>query len=168
MSAPRSQLEADSARMTHRAPARRATMMSVAIPWIPPKADPAAPSRADDVVAFIDAGQEDVAEVDGPDAILDLLEAEDLLLERVRDEEQALLEPDRPRVRHSLGNVMARVLDRRDVPRVRAGRRLIDRGGRPAPEKLVRTLFVVEDAEPVEGALLGGQVPLGVAARSRP
>ena len=33
--------------------------------------------------------------------------------------------------------------------------------GRPAPEKLVRAFFVVEEAEPIERALLGGQVPLG-------
>jgi len=56
---------------------------------------------------------------------------------------------------------MARVLNRGYAPRVRAGRRLAQRGGRPAPEKLVRTLVVVEDAEPVEGALLGGQVTPG-------
>jgi len=98
--------------------------------------------------------------VDGPDPIIDLLEADDVLLERVREEEQALLEPDRPGVGHALGNVVARVLDRREVPRVRTGRRLVQRGGRPAPEKLVRALVVVEDTEAVEGALLGGQVPL--------
>ena len=44
------------------------------------------PSRADDVVTFVDPGQEDVAEVDGPDAIVDFLEAEDLLrVEVLRD-----------------------------------------------------------------------------------
>ena len=48
---------------------------------IPPQSAPTAPSRVDDVVAFIDARQEDIAEVDGPDPIVDFLEAEDLLLE---------------------------------------------------------------------------------------
>src|SRR5207245_4062918 len=113
---------------------------------------PLALSRAEEVVAFIDAGQEDVTEVDGPDPIIDFLEAEDVLLERVRDEDQALFESDGPRVRHALGNVMARVLDRREAPGVPAGRRLVERAGRPAPEKLVRALVVVEDAEPVESA----------------
>ena len=127
---------------------------------VSPAIGPAAPSCAEDV-AFIDAGEEDVAEVDGPDPIVDLVEADNLLLERVRDEEQALFESDGPRVRHPLGNVMARVLDRRHVPRVGTTRRLVQRGGRPAPEKLVRTLVVVEDAEPVEGPLLCGQVPVG-------
>jgi len=47
----------------------------------------------EDVVAFIDARQQDVAEVKRPDAIISFLKTDDLLLERVRDEEQALLEP---------------------------------------------------------------------------
>jgi hypothetical protein len=115
----------------------------------------------DDVVTFVDARQPDVAEVDRPDSIIDFLEAEDLLLERVRDEEQAFLESDRPCVRHPLGNVMARVLDGWDVPRVRTGRRPVQRRGRPASEKLMRAFLVGEDAEPVEGALRGGQVALG-------
>src|SRR5437867_3953231 len=56
---------------------------------------------------------------------------------------------------------MARVLDRREATGVPAGRGLVERGGRLAPEKLVRALVVVENTEPVEGALLGGQVRLG-------
>ena len=88
---------------------------------IPPRSTPAAPSCAEEIVAFIDAGQEDVAEIDGPDPIGDVLEADHLLLEGGCDEEQACLEPDRSRVRHALGNVMARVLDRRDPAGVRAG-----------------------------------------------
>ena len=49
---------------------------------IPPEIAPAGHSRADDIVAFVDARQEDVAEVDGPYPIIDLLEADDVLLER--------------------------------------------------------------------------------------
>jgi hypothetical protein len=102
-----------------------------------------------------------MAEVDGPDAIINFLEAEHLLLERVCDKEQTLLEADRPGVRDALGNVVARVLDGRDGPCVWTGRRLVERGGRSAAEELVRALVVVEDAESVEGALLGGQVTVG-------
>ena len=102
-----------------------------------------------------------MAEVDGPDPIIDFLEAEDVLLERVRDEEQTVVEPDGPRVRHPLGNVMARILDRRKATRVPARRRLVERGGRPASEKLVRALVVVEDAKSVEGALLAGRCACG-------
>jgi len=39
---------------------------------------PVALSRAEDVVAPRQCGQEDVAEVDGPDAVIDFLEAEDV------------------------------------------------------------------------------------------
>lgn len=107
---------------------------------IPPTARAARPSRVDDVVALIDARQENVAEVDGPQPIIDLLEAADVLLQRVREEQQALREPDRPRIRHAFGNLVARVLDRRDVPRVRTGRRLVQRGGRRAAARLVGRL----------------------------
>jgi hypothetical protein len=66
--------------MTHRALPRRATMLREAIRCYSPEIARAS-SRAEDVVAFIDAGQEDVTEVDGPDAIIDFLEAEDVLFE---------------------------------------------------------------------------------------
>jgi hypothetical protein len=79
----------------------------------PPSALTAALSRADDVVAVVDASQEHVTKVDGPDPVVDCLEAEELLLERVGDEEQTRLESERPRIRHALGNVVGRVLDRR-------------------------------------------------------
>ena len=79
----------------------------------------------EDVVPFVDTRQEDVAEVDGPDSVGHFLEAEDLLLERVRDEEQALLEPDRARIRHALGTVVAGVLDRRDDAGRRTRRRAV-------------------------------------------
>src|SRR4029077_7684914 len=98
--------------MTHRALPRRAAMTSVAIPVIPRTRSRVAPLRADDVVTFVDAGEQDVAEVERPDAVINFLEADDLLLERVRDEEQAFLESDRPGIRDPLGNVMAWVLDR--------------------------------------------------------
>jgi len=45
----------------------------------------------DEIVAFIDASEEDVAEVNGPDAVVDLLQAHGMLLECVREKEQPLL-----------------------------------------------------------------------------
>jgi hypothetical protein len=78
-------------------------------------------SGPDDVVALIHAGQEDVAEVEGPDPVVDFLETEHVLLERVRDKEHALLEPDGPGVRHPLRNVVARVVERGDAARVGRG-----------------------------------------------
>lgn len=81
--------------MTHRAPLRSAAIITAGIRWYPLKAASAAPSWAENVVTFIDAGQENIAEVERPDPVINLVEADDLLLERVRDEEQPFLEPDR-------------------------------------------------------------------------
>ena len=50
---------------------------------------------------------------------------------------------------------------------VRAGRRAIQRRGRATAKKLMGALFVVEDAEPVEGPLLRGQMRLGRPRRRR-
>ncbi len=44
-------------------------------------------SSANDEVAFIEPSQEHLAEVDGPDAIVDLVEADGVLLEGIGDEE---------------------------------------------------------------------------------
>jgi len=48
----------------------------------------------DDVVAFVNASEQDVAEVNGPDAVVDLLEADRVLLERVGQIQQPCLEAD--------------------------------------------------------------------------
>src|SRR5205809_7672461 len=56
--------------------------------------------RPDGVVPFVDASQEDVAEVNGPDAVVDLLEADGVLLQRVGQEDQALSEAEE----HALDN----------------------------------------------------------------
>ena len=44
-------------------------------------------SSANDEVAFIESSQEHLTEVDRPDAIVDLVEADGVLLERIGDEE---------------------------------------------------------------------------------
>jgi len=48
----------------------------------------------DDVVAFVDASQEHVTEMNRPEAIIDLLKADEVLLEGVGDEQQPLLQAD--------------------------------------------------------------------------
>jgi len=58
--------------------------------------------RSDDVVPFVDPSQQDAAEVDRPDAIGHLLEADRVLLEGVGDEHKPFLEPDRPGVGDAL------------------------------------------------------------------
>src|SRR2546428_13061942 len=90
-----------------------------------------------------------------PDAVVYLLEADGMLLQRFGDEEQSLLEPDRPRVRDALHDEVSGVLDGRQSPGIGTGRRPIARRGRGALEELVRSLGVVLRAEAVERALLG-------------
>ncbi len=63
-----------------------------------------------------------------------------------------------PTAIYPLDDVVPRVLNRREAPRVGARRRAVQRRGGTAIEKLVWTLLVVEDAEASEGALLGGQI----------
>ena len=48
--------------MTHRALPLRATMITVGIPWYAPERGGGGTLGAEDVVAFIDAGQQDAAE----------------------------------------------------------------------------------------------------------
>jgi len=69
--------------------------------------------RPDDVVAFVDPPEQDVAEVDRPDAVGDLLEADGMLLERVGEEEQPLAEADRAGVGDALDDEVPGVLHRR-------------------------------------------------------
>ncbi len=120
----------------------------------------------DDVVPFVDATQQDVAEVNGPDAVGDLLEADGMLLERVGEEEQALLQADGAGVGDALDEEMARVLDGRQGARVDPGRGAVARCRRPVLQRLVGPLIVVEPAEGVEGALLGRERRAGLSRRS--
>ena len=69
--------------------------------------------RPDGVVPFVDASQEDVAEVNGPDAVVDLLEADGVLLERVGDEQQPPFQADGS----SVGDASLSVRIARDSPR---------------------------------------------------
>ena len=90
-----------------------------------------------------------------PDAVVDFLESDGVLLQRVGDEEQALLKPKCPRVRDALDDEMSGILDRRQCAGVEPRRRPIPRRGRGALEELVRPLVVVLGAEAIERALLG-------------
>ena len=49
----------------------------------------------EDHVPLVDLGEQDGAEVDGPDAVVGFVETEVMLFERVRDEEQFVFEPER-------------------------------------------------------------------------
>ena len=58
--------------------------------------------------------------------------------ERVGDEEQALLEAERPGVGDALDEEVSGILDRRQLAGVRARRGPVERARRPAAQKLVR------------------------------
>ena len=53
--------------------------------------------------------------MNGPDAVVHLLEAYGMLLECVREKEQPLLEPNRAGVRDALDEKMAGIFDRRQT-----------------------------------------------------
>ena len=78
-----------------------------------------------DRVTFIEAREKDITKVDGTDAIVDFFEAAGVRCERVTDEEQPPLEPERAGVRDALHQEMAGILDGRQSRIVRAGRRPI-------------------------------------------
>ena len=84
-----------------------------------------------------------------------------MLLQRIGDEEQLLLEPEGPRVRDALHEEVSGILDRGHGPRVGPARRPVARRGRGAREELVRPLVVVLGAEAIERALLRQGVERG-------
>jgi hypothetical protein len=110
-----------------------------------------------DVVTFVEPGDEHVTEVDRPDAVVDFLESDRVWREGVGDEEQALLEPKGPGVGDALDEKVARILDRREPGVVRARRWPVQGRGRPPSQMLMRPLVVVLPSEEIEGPLLGGQ-----------
>jgi hypothetical protein len=74
----------------------------------------------DDVVTLVNAPQQDTAEIERPNAVVDLFEADRVLREGVGDKQQPLLEANRPGVGDALDDVVAGVLDGRRVRRVLA------------------------------------------------
>lgn len=51
-------------------------------------------SIPDDIVALVEAGEEHAVEVDGPDPVVDFLQADVVLLQRIRDEQQLVFEAE--------------------------------------------------------------------------
>ena len=68
-----------------------------------------------------------------PDAVVHLLETDGVLLQRVGNEEQFPLEPERPGVRDAFDDEVSGILDGRQRPGIGAGRRPIARRGRGTP-----------------------------------
>ena len=77
-----------------------------------------------------------------------------MLLERVGDEEQAILEPEGAGVAHEADLKMSRILDRRQAVREDAPGPPIDGGGSAIGKGLMRAVLVVLRAEAIERDLL--------------
>src|SRR4029453_13311376 len=106
-----------------------------------------APLGPNYVVSFVDPAEQDPAEVNGPDPVVDLLEPDWVLLERVRKKDQPLPQADGACVGDALDEKVPRVLARRQRAGVAPRRRPIHRLGRPTAEGFVRALFIVEVPE---------------------
>ena len=114
-----------------------------------------------DQVTFVEPREEDVTEVNRPDAIVYFLEADGVGCERVTDEEQASFEPERAGVRDALHEEVPGILDGRQSGIVRAGRRLIARRGRRPAQVFVRSFLVVLGTKPIEGRCCATSVARG-------
>ena len=69
-----------------------------------------------DAVTFVEPSQQDPTEMNRPDAVVDLFEADGVLLQRFGNEEQFPLEPERPGVRDALDDEVSGILDGGSVP----------------------------------------------------
>ena len=67
----------------------------------------------DHVVAFVHASEQDVAEVNRPDPVVDFLEADRMLLKRVGEEEQPLLQANHACIGDALDEEVAEILAHR-------------------------------------------------------
>src|SRR3972149_6713867 len=107
------------------------------------------------MVSLIESAQQDGSEVDGPESISLLFEAHGLAFEDLGDDDALAVPANDAIVIDHATLEMRRVLDIRELPRVRARRRAVDMSRGGAGVGFVRTGLVVLLAEAVEGALLG-------------
>src|SRR5882672_3726511 len=105
-------------------------------------------------LSFVDPPKQDPTEKERPDAIVDLLKADAMLLQCSRQVEQPGLEPDGTGVGDTLHEKVDGILERGERARIGARRGAVERAGRPSVQKLVGPFVVVLLAKPVERALL--------------
>ena len=74
----------------------------------------------DDTIAFIEAREQDGAEVNRPDAIVDFFEADMVRVEGGGEVQQSGLKADCARIGHALHQEVARVFERRQLRRIGA------------------------------------------------
>lgn len=110
--------------------------------------------RAEGFCFLVVPGEEGVVVVDGPDAIIDFLKADDLARERVGEKDLAFLDAEAAAVRDTPQLEVAGILRSLDAVWKRARRGLPARGRRVVVERLVGALLVVRGAKPIEDLLL--------------
>jgi hypothetical protein len=116
--------------------------------------------------SFINPSQQHVAEVERPDPIIDLFEADAMLAKRGREVQQLGLEANGTGVGDALHDEVVGVFERGQCAGIRARRGAIAGAWRPAAKELVGPLVVVFLPKAVEGPLLGGEGrPRGPARR---
>lgn len=109
-------------------------------------------------LSFVEFRQEHTPEVDRPDPVAGFLETDVMLLEGVGDEEEFVLESERPGAGDPFDDEVPRILQRRQLLGKAAERRTVVRAGRLAPEGGMRSLVVVQRSERSEGALLRPEI----------
>ena len=120
-----------------------------------PQATPTPSRRFEGLIPLIVPAEHERSEADGPQAVVDLLEADPLTPERFAEVEAVALEadaalaPDPPHLK------VAGVADLRLVHRISPRRLRVELGRWHLADRLVRPLVVVLVAEAVEGRLLG-------------
>src|SRR3970282_2386411 len=107
------------------------------------------------MVSLIESSQQDGSEVDGPESISLLFEAQGLAFEDLGDDDALAVPANDAIVIDHAALEMRRVLDIRGLPRVRARRRTVDMSRRVPGVGFVRTDLVVLLAGAGAGALLG-------------
>ena len=87
-------------------------------------------SFADDIVAIIEAREQDCAEVNRPDPIVDFFETDIVIVERIGEVQQPGLQANRASISDAFDEEVARIVQRGEFRRLRPRRRCVLRTGR--------------------------------------
>src|SRR5713226_1130122 len=98
--------------------------------------------------------EQEVTEIDRPNAVGTLFEADVFMLQRASHEQLPAVEPNGPRGTDEPNDVMARIFRGGQRARIHAGRRLPKPRGALLTQGFVRSFMVVGVAEPIELPLL--------------
>src|SRR5574341_447434 len=99
--------------------------------------------------------EQEVVEVDRPDPVRRLLEADVLIVQSSAQKELPAVEPNGPAGSYEPDQVMTGIFRLGQRARILARRRLPEARGRLLSQRLVRALMVVRAAERIELPLLG-------------